>query len=172
MEVSSQRIELWNALAQQELERWNENVATIPQGSESGGRFNYYRKIKSSPAAEEYILNSVTLNKRRVITQLHCGCLPLEIELGRYRSPKQPLSERTCLLCHLEVGDEPHFLLVCPELSVHREALIEAMESNVDSFSLLSVKEKTEAILRSCVSSPAVSNSVYHMYRQRCNMLR
>ena len=39
-------------------------------------------------------------------------------------------------------------------------------------FSLLSVMEKTEAILGSCASSPAESNSVYYMYRQRCNMLR
>ena len=164
--------ELWSALAQQELKLWKDNVATIPQDSESGGRFNFYRNIKSSPATEQYVLNSVNLNKRRVITQLRCGCLPLEIELGRYRSPKQPLSQRTCLLCHLEVGDEPHFLLVCPGLSVQREAMIEAMENSAENYSLLSVKGKVEAILKLCASSPAVSNSIYRMYRQRCNMLR
>ena len=157
---------------QQELKLWKDNVATIPQDSESGGRFNFYRNIKSSPATEQYVLNSVNLNKRRVITQLRCGCLPLEIELGRYRSPKQPLSQRTCLLCHLEVGDEPHFLLVCPGLSVQREAMIEAMENSAENYSLLSVKGKVEAILKLCASSPAVSNSIYRMYRQRCNMLR
>ena len=80
--------ELWDALAQQELNQWKNTVTTIPQDSETGGRFKYHRDINSSP-----------LNKRRVITQLHCGCLPLEIELGCYGSPKPPVSEGTCQLC-------------------------------------------------------------------------
>ena len=81
--------ELWDTLAQQEMIQWKNTVMIPPQNSETGGRFRFYRKFKSSPVAERYmcvyILNSVTLNKRRIITQLRCGCLPLEVELGRYR---------------------------------------------------------------------------------------
>ena len=93
--------ELWDAL---ETIQWRNTVLTPPQNSETGGRFRFYRKFKSSPAAEDYILNSVTLNKRRVITQLRCGCLPLEIELGRYRSLKPPASESIYVIQKLETN--------------------------------------------------------------------
>lgn len=35
--------ELWDALAQQELNQWKNTVTNIPLDSESGGRFKYYR---------------------------------------------------------------------------------------------------------------------------------
>ena len=107
--------ELWDALAQQEMAQWKSTVMTPPSNSETGGRFRFHRK--STPIAEKYILNSVTLSKRRIVTQLRCGCLPLEVELGRYRSPKPPASERICQLCQSETGDELHFLLKCPTLN-------------------------------------------------------
>ena len=119
--------ELWDVLAQQEMSQWKDIVMTPPQDSETGGRFRFYRKFKSYPAAEGYILNSVVLSKRRILTQLQCGCLPLEVELGRYRSPKLPLSERICQLCQSESGDEPHFLSKCPVFNDHRQVLLTAM---------------------------------------------
>ena len=39
------------------------------------------------------------MNRRRTITMLRCGCLPLEVETGRYRTPKTPLQQRICQLC-------------------------------------------------------------------------
>lgn len=164
--------ELWDALAQQETIQWKNTVLTRPQSSETGGRFRFYRKFKPSPAAEGYILNSVTLNKRRVITQLRCGCLPLEIELGRYRSPKPPASERICQLCQSGTGDEPHFLLECPILNQQRQDLLIAMADMNENFTSLSDEDKTVLILDLCASHPAVSNSIYCMYRERCNLLR
>ena len=164
--------ELWEALAQQELTHWKDTVASIPQDSDTGGRFRFYRQFKSSPAAEEYLLNSVSLNKRRIITQIRCGCLPLEVELGRYRSPKTPISERTCQLCKSGVGDELHFLLKCPLLNTQREALLNSMTDIHGAFPALNDEDKTTLILNTCASIPAVSNSIYHMYRERCNLLR
>ena len=58
----------------------------------------------------------MSLDKRRTIAQLRCGCLPLEIELGRYRNPKIPLDQRICNLCNTGTEDETHFLTTCPAL--------------------------------------------------------
>ena len=129
--------------------QWKNTVMTPPQNSETGGRFRFYRKFKSSPVAERYILNSVTLNKRRIITQLRCGCLPLEVELGRYRSPKPPVSERICQLCQSGTGDESHFLLKCPKLNDHRKDLLTAMADTNEIFSSLPDEDKIVLILES-----------------------
>lgn len=114
---------LWDALAQRELDQWKSTVSNIPQNSETGGCFKYYQNIKSSPSAEEYVLNPVTFKKWRVITQLRCGCPPLEIELGRYRTLKPPVSKKACQLCDSEVGNVPHFLLKCQLLNTPRQTL-------------------------------------------------
>ena len=103
--------EIWNELAKLEPDDWKMVVDEIPKESESGGCFRFYCKIKTSPTEEDYILRSSALNKRQIITQWRCGCLPLEIETGCYRSPKMPLSERVCQLCNSDIGTETHFLL-------------------------------------------------------------
>ena len=48
-----------------ELDDWKMVVDEIPKESESGGRFRFYRKIKTSLTEEDYILRSSALNKRR-----------------------------------------------------------------------------------------------------------
>ena len=147
--------ELWEALAQLEMMEWKKVVAAIPINSESGERFRYYRQLKSSPQAEEYIMSSAAIGKKRIITQLRCGCLPLEIETGRYRSPKQPLSERRCQLCQSDVGDELHFLLKCPSLSTTREPMLEAISAIYPSFQTLPDEQQT---IQTCATSPEISN--------------
>ena len=155
-------------LSTDELDQWKSTVSNIPWDSGSGGHFKYYRNIKSSPSAEEYVLNPVTLNKWRVITQLRCGCLLLEIELGRYRTLKPPLSERTCQLCDSEVGDKPHFLLKCQLLNTPGETLIDAKIAKYKHFTSLTDEEKLNSSSKYsvCASNPTISNAVYHMYRK------
>ena len=136
-------------------------METTSAESKSGGRFRFYRLIKSSPSPEQYITTNTSLNKRRFITQLRCRCLPLEVELGRYRLPKNPLKERLCALCSEATGDEVHFLTVYPCLNEPREKLTTAMTSICD-YSSLDPLEKTKRILQACSSSQAVSNAAYH----------
>lgn len=113
------------------------------------------------------------INKRRIITQLRCGCLPIEAELGRYRSPKTPWSDRKCLLCNEEeIGDEPHFLLKCDALKELRPKLLDAMSSIAPNFDMLNNDERTETILRAAATSTEVGNAIYEMYIKRCNLLR
>ena len=113
--------DLWDAVMEQELQAWRSSVEAIPNDSETGGSLLFYRQVKSEPAPEPYILNSISINRRRTMTMLTCGCLPLEVETGRYRAlktpgigrnraPKTPLQQRICQLCENGVGDETHAL--------------------------------------------------------------
>ena len=46
------------------------------------------------------------------------------LELGRYRRPKVPRTERICTLCGSEVEDEIHFMLTCPALVNARRPIL------------------------------------------------
>ena len=98
--------DLWDAVVNQELHIWRQSVQETPGNSETGGCL----------APEPYI-NSISTNKRWIITMLRCGCLPLEVETGRYRTPKTPLLQRTCEICAKGIGDEIHFLNYCQPLT-------------------------------------------------------
>ena len=94
---------------------WDENSLT----SESGGRLVIYRSLKFSPRTENYLEEVLNPGHRRIMVQLRAGCLPLELETARYRSPRIPVSERVCKLCTLdEVENEFHFVMECPRLGL------------------------------------------------------
>ena len=47
-----------------------------------------YRQFKHCPDTEPYVRASLPVGVRRVVAGLRAGCLPLQVELGRYTSPK------------------------------------------------------------------------------------
>ena len=116
--------EIWERITGEEMSAWSKSVNIIPQGSESGGRLNYYRIIKFEHSPEPY-LEAVCINCQRTITLLRCGCLPLKLESGRYRTPKTPLQQRTRQICQQGVGDECHFCapLIELRLKLYTEAI-------------------------------------------------
>lgn len=162
----------WEAIANAELTEWNEQLQQTPPGSESGGRLANYRTFKTVPQAEDYIIRSMSLDKRRTIAQLRCGCLPLEIELGRYRNPKIPLDQRICNLCNTGTEDETHFLTTCPALTDARSPLYLEMAKLDPSFTMLTRGEQTKKILQSCATNHTIGNLVYELSRLRRNFLQ
>ena len=70
----------------------------------SGGRSPLYRVLKPSPGTEPYVAANVQYAARRVIAGLRMGCLPLEVERGRYT--QTPNERRTCKLCSMDVEDQ------------------------------------------------------------------
>ena len=164
--------EAWASLARLTLQDWERDLNSIPDNSETGGRLKFYRILKASPSVEQCIEAEISLNKRRVITQLRTGCLPLEVELGRYRSPKTPLADRLCQLCKRGVGDEPYLLLDCSVLSEHTAQLQHMMTRKVEAFIELSRLEKVRRILSLCGSDHDVGKLVYHLVITRANLLK
>ena len=65
--------------------------------------FEHCRVLYSSLVSDHY---------RCTITRWRLSCHPLFIETGRYKRPKPPRIERTCLICAV-VEDEEHSLFSC-----------------------------------------------------------
>ena len=125
---------LWESVAAAEFQGWLDDLHKQHTDSESGGRLALYKLYKSCPKPEEYILKTISLNRRGTIAQIKCGCLPLELETGRYRSPKTPLSQRICQLCNSDVEDETHFLMLYPMLNHIRIKLFKDMQNIIPGF--------------------------------------
>ena len=112
---------LWDALANKLLHNWFQSIHNVEtSSSESGGKLALYRQIKHFPETEPYCRASLSLGVRRVLAGLRAGCLPLQIELGRYTSPKTPLNLRICKLCNDGIEDQEHFLFHCHALTEPR----------------------------------------------------
>ena len=163
--------EMWNELAKCELKLWTDTVKEVPRDSETGGRFRFYREIKPAPSVEKYVQSSMSVNKKRFLTQLRCGCLPLEVELGRYRSPKLPLKDRICTVCSRETGDEIHFLTTCEQLKEQRTDLTVAMSNLFSNYISMDSGEKAKRIIEACAYDQDVSKATYRMFVHRNNLL-
>ena len=81
---------IWDSLASKFFHRWEAGVWDVGVlGSESGGkRLCTARVLKDMPAAEPYARANLPVCIQRVLAGLRTGCLPLQVELGRYTSPK------------------------------------------------------------------------------------
>ena len=118
----------WEAFASHHGLGWKNRVWD-PKAVEttSGGRLSLYRVLKPSPGTEPYVAANVQYAARRVMAGLRMGCLPLEVERGRYT--QTPYERRTCKLCLMDVEDQRHFLLFCPALQQERNLLFNSLHA-------------------------------------------
>ena len=92
---------LWGALANKLLNKWFQSINNVEaSSSESGGELALCRQTKHFPETEPYCRASLSVGVRRVLAGLWAGCLPLQIELGCYTSPKTLLNMHICKLCN------------------------------------------------------------------------
>ena len=76
---------IWESLALKFFHRWEAGVWDVEAlGSESGAKLAVYRQLKNFPAAEPYASANLPVSIQRVLAGLRAGCLPLQVELGRY----------------------------------------------------------------------------------------
>ena len=103
-------------------------------GTESGGKLVLYRQFKCMPELEPYAKAHVPLAARRVLAGLRAGCLPLQVELGRFTCPKTPYKQRLCKMCGEALEDQTHFLLMCPKLRESRVHLFNSVTEKYPTF--------------------------------------
>ena len=95
--------------------------ATMKMNSES--KLVLFKNAKNTLSLSKYMSVINNREKRRLISKLRLGVLPLEIEKGRRSNLIR--NDRHCKLCHTEqVEDETHFLLTCPSLAQYRQPFI------------------------------------------------
>ena len=128
---------MWESLALKFFHRWEAWVWDVEAlGSESGDKLAFYRCLKDLPEAEPYARANLSVSTWRVLAGLRAGCLPLQVEHGRYSCPKTPFNERLTKMCNKKVEDQKHFLLHCTSLRIPQVALwAEISERNPDFIS-------------------------------------
>ena len=58
------------------------------------------------------------------MSQFRCGILPLRVETGRFKKPKEKVEDRLCIVCNSSaIEDETHFMFTCIKYSDLRETL-------------------------------------------------
>jgi len=104
-----------NIVKQKFIDKWHDNV----HNSQSL-RMQTYASFKSAFSCEKY-LDTISVPKYRIaLTRLRTSSHNLEIERGRYVSPRLIPALRLCTLCQ-EIDDEIHFVTTCRINSVERE---------------------------------------------------
>ena len=100
--------------------------------------------------AEPYVKCGLAVGVRRVIAGLRTGCLPLEMELGRYTLPKTPAEQRICKICDTEPETQEHFIVRCPneQVSSIRSVLFVWLTNSNDQFISMSDFNKCKYILQ------------------------
>ena len=151
--------------------------------TEAGHKLRTYALFKEKPCLEAYLIHVRDVRKRRLMSMLRMGVLPLRIETGRYEACKTigskgvPVEFRICLCCLLcKVEDEIHFLFECPLYSSLRNDLLEVCKNEIgQKFVFAWEKRNSEACLKFVLSCQcksvceAVANYVFDafMYRVR-----
>ena len=98
----------------------------------SQNKLDVYSVVKQNFCAENYVKLNFKKPIRSVITQLRAGCLPIEIELGRYQNI--PRDQRLCKQCtqnHIE--NELHFIFYCPKFDQIRHDLLTSLNATCES---------------------------------------
>ena len=94
----------------------------------SQNKLDVYRLVKQNFCAENYVKLNFKKQIRSVITQLRAGCLPIEIELGRYQNI--PRDQRLCKQCtHNHIENELHFIFHCPKFDQIRHDLFSSLNA-------------------------------------------
>ena len=97
----------------------------------SQNKLDVYRLVKQNFCAENYVKLNFKKQIHSVITQLRAGCLPIEIELGRYQNI--PRDQRLCKQCtqnHIE--NELHFIIYCPKFDQIRHDLLTSLNKYLE----------------------------------------
>ena len=148
-------------LQDQFLQKWSDCI-------NNSSKLVLYKQFKPNFGCE-YYLDVVTIRKfRNALATFRSGSLGLEIEKGRYPTPRIPRHERTCKVCtSQEVEDEYHFLLLCNAYLDIRQKFIPAKfytAPNKHKFYVLMATRSDKYIL-------ALANYVYYAFEKRKRVL-
>ena len=112
--------------------------------SSKPNKLKTYANFKKSFGMENYLLCMKNKNKRRHFTKLRISAHHLPIEKGRYSRPVTPRDQRFCQSCDMmSIGDEFHFLLVCPKHDEQRLILFDQLSK----FTILSNEQDQDTFI-------------------------
>ena len=112
---------------------WKNEIIRLP-------KLRTFRLFKTTFGVESYVKHSLNRQSRSYMAQFRLGILPLNVEVGRYRSV--PLEDRKCEFCLNDIEDETHFLMECNLYRSERKKLFEYVTQMSSHFENLTKDEK------------------------------
>ena len=112
---------------------YQKQIEYLKTECQSKPKLRTFLLFKDFNITPSYITQTLNFTQRRQIAKLRLGCLPLQIELGRYLIPKQPENQRFCKICSNSnlnennlnenglIESEYHFLFVCRAYNLERQ---------------------------------------------------
>ena len=119
-----------------------------------------YRLFKTKFCFEKYLVN-VPAKFRKYLVKFRTRNHMLPVETGRWR--RIPRENRKCHLCHLDVGDEYHYVLTCNYLSNLRRLYIDrkfVVRPNAIKFSMLLNTNSPAKLRKLCIFIKSVFESL------------
>ena len=145
------------------VDQYNQTAFHTIQNS---NKLKLFRQLKENPGTESY-LNNVKISKHRIaLTKLRLSAHNLEIEAGRYN--KTEIQDRLCPFCKtlgkIEVEDEAHFLIRCPQYKELRERYLPL---NILSNNDLTDERKMINILKNSECCKSLAKFTYQAFEER-----
>ena len=119
-----------------------------------------YRLFKTKFCFEKYLVN-VPANFRKYLVKFRTRNHMLPVETGRWR--RIPRENRKCHLCHLDVGDEYHYVLTCNFLNNLRRLYIDrkfVVRPNAIKFSMLLNTNSPAKLRKLCIFIKSIFESL------------
>ena len=108
---------------------------------DSESKLVLFKDAKDTLSLSKYMSVINNREKRRLLSKLRLGVLPLEIEKGRRSN--LPRNDRHCKLCDTDqVEDEIHFLFTCPSLAQYWNLFITSILELQPHFANKNYKQK------------------------------
>ena len=104
------------------------NMFKPDQNGRDSNKLRFYSKCKGTFAIEPYCTLARSRSHRHWITRVRTSAHHLQIEVGRWTTPRTPVELRTCTYCNTNsIDDETHFLWECPTFSEKKRCFIGRM---------------------------------------------
>ena len=115
-------LQLRSNIYEQYDDNWRQYMAR------NDSKLRTYKQFKQEIYLENYLITLKNPKLRREFTKLRISAHKLNIELGRYNTPRTPVENRKCSFCKSSVEDESHFILDCPLYKTDRESLFKQLD--------------------------------------------
>ena len=130
---------------QLDKDKWKSEIVTKP-------KLRFYRKFKDKLCLEPYVNMHISSKERSYLAQLRFGILPINVEIGRYRSI--PLNNRLCTLCELnQIEDECHILFYCEKYKSERRIWLQKLDILEEDINVI----REDLLLERIFSSPRIT---------------
>ena len=143
------------------FQNWSERLSM-------SSRAIFYRNIKTNWSFAQYLELVNVTQHRKALCRLLVSSHRLRIETSRWEKPPVPREMRLCELCHRDIEDEFHFVLVCTAYVVIRNKYIKKYYWNRPS--MFKLVQLVNSDSRKSING--LAKYVYQAFKLRNNIIR